>query len=136
MEKRRNALSYLMIMLCICMQMAMAYPHHHHSDSICVKTDLVNDHSGACSETEHHHHANDGDKHSCSSLCITKFECGTTHHLWHLTPIYSFYTVIYTPAANVLSKLHAQSAPTAYIERLHAQSLICVQKFRAPPVLG
>lgn len=140
MSRKKNAISYLLLMICICMQVSMAFPHHHHSESLCIDKDLAACPSSECTDTHAHHHSDDADRHSCSSLCITKFQCDTPHQLSHIDPGYTFYTLLYFAASSVglseVSESRIYIEEAVYRETLHIQCVACAIGLRAPPVFG
>lgn len=132
--RKRKYISYILLAICLCMQMAMAYPHHHHSNSICTATDLVQSPTNECTSLHrHHHHTDDADKHSCSSVCVTKFECGTPHSYQHVAPDYSFYIFIHEPGVPDATEFKIYRTKAVFSERLHPQAIACTQNLRAPP---
>ena len=137
MKTGKNAISYLLLIICICMQMAMAYPHHHHSDAICVATDLINCPSDECNDTHQcHHHTDDADSHSCSSTCITKFECGTPYHAPHIVPHYTLCISTYEPRIPASPEFKVYHERAIFCEKLHTQAVACAKRLRAPPTLS
>ncbi len=121
-SKRTRVISYVLFVICIFMQVAMAYPHHHHAESLCVSADMQQ------------HHDDDADNHSCTSDCVTKFQCGTPHQAPHLIPIYSFYTLVYEPRIPDAAVSGFFLPEAVFTEKLHARTVGQTANRRAPPV--
>lgn len=113
------------------------FPHHHHSEIFCLSTDLVA-HEATATCSRHMHHSDDADRHSCTSVCVTNFQCSTPdQHLSDITPDYSFYSILY-PLVNVLGVLalptdDADADWALFVESLHAYQFIQTAGLRAPP---
>ena len=97
---KREFKSYFLLAICMLMLVAQVFPHHHHSEIFCLSTDLVA-HEATATCSRYMHHSDDADRHSCTSVCVTNFQCSTPdQHLSDITPDYSFYSILY-PLVNV-----------------------------------
>ena len=87
---KREFKSYFLLAICMLMLVAQVFPHHHHSEIFCLSTDLVA-HEATATCSRYMHHSDDADRHSCTSVCVTNFQCSTPdQHLSDITPDYSF----------------------------------------------
>ena len=134
---KREFKSYFLLAICMLMLVAQVFPHHHHSEIFCLSTDLVA-HEATATCSRHMHHSDDADRHSCTSVCVTNFQCSTPdEHLSDITPDYSFYSILY-PLVNVLGVLalptdDADADWALFVESLHAYQFIQTAGLRAPP---
>ena len=109
---KREFKSYFLLAICMLMLVAQVFPHHHHSEIFCLSTDLVA-HEATATCSRYMHHSDDADRHSCTSVCVTNFQCSTPDQ--HLSDI--------TPDADW----------ALFVESLHAYQFIQTAGLRAPP---
>ncbi len=134
-ERRKNR-AWILLAICLLMQVAEVFPHHHHADYFCLHPDLATC-AGSASCADQMHHEGDGDRHTCSSGCVTHFQCATSHpHQDSVVPDYAFYTILYT-FTYLLNLVYVPEASQLYdgmyIENLHTQDVARDTGLRAPP---
>ena len=134
--KKRICYTGLLLVAALMMLVAEAFPHHHHEQLFCVNADLETCEM-PCDCHDGMHHRGDADNHGCTTSCVTHFTVAKTHvGTVHLSPLYTFYSLIYLPGYDWMCFMRSDRKETVvscYVEKLHARCLIAQGGLRAPP---
>ncbi|WP_300724512.1 DUF6769 family protein [uncultured Bacteroides sp.] len=130
----RHIVIYLFVVICIIMQLAVAFPHHHHADVYCMHPQKTE--QASCGNEMHHSDPESGTP--CGTDCITRLKFNSSVQTHHLSPDYTFYTLLYTVADAHFGALSASSIckgyPETHADNLYSRYVARDKGLRAPPI--